>query len=215
MLTILVLVCSIISTPDWHDCVIATSLRHDFIGQTQLPFACQHDGMVFIAEHYRLRDGIDYPKVIPSRPETEQCRLMPLDLVAGRRASSNDFPSADDVAVAIVAAARSEGEDPIACAQGALGLRCRHYAMAVLQEAFPVARKIRLAFVVGGAHGHAYNPRPFWFNVADLNEIRREYRRLGGSSAGIVPIERPLGASVTAEFNGDPSPDRSALAAAI
>lgn len=74
------------------------------------------------------------------------------------------MPTADQVARAIVAAARETGEDPIACASGkathtgqglkvtdrvSRAIRCRHYAMHALVRAFPGLPRETYARLVG------------------------------------------------------------------
>lgn len=62
----------------------------------------------------------------------------------------NQFPTADDVAVAIVAACRQTGEDPVSCAEGIYTVRrARHYAMHALARVFPEAMRRSLARCVG------------------------------------------------------------------
>lgn len=46
-------------------------------------------------------------------------------------------PTADDVAIAIVAACRETGESPVDCASRAPELRARKYTMLALAEVFP------------------------------------------------------------------------------
>lgn len=62
---------------------------------------------------------------------------------------SVSYPSADDVARAIVAAARETGECPILCVEGGWGLRCRHYAAHALMRVYPDMLTSTLARVVG------------------------------------------------------------------
>jgi hypothetical protein len=54
------------------------------------------------------------------------------------------FPTADQIALAIVTACRLFGEDPFAVCSGELGMRARHVAMEALVIAFPEARRAGL-----------------------------------------------------------------------
>lgn len=63
-------------------------------------------------------------------------------------------PTADDVAIAIVAACRETGDDPIDTANGGLGInrstnRARHYALHALIHVFPKANRTDLCRLVG------------------------------------------------------------------
>ena len=63
-------------------------------------------------------------------------------------------PTADDVAVAIVASCRETGDDPMSTASGGLGIgratnRARHYALHALIHVFPVANRYRVCRWVG------------------------------------------------------------------
>jgi hypothetical protein len=59
------------------------------------------------------------------------------------------FPSADQIATAIVIAGRLTGEDPVAVASGEMGLHARHVAMDALCRAFPDARRAGLGRCCG------------------------------------------------------------------
>lgn len=66
------------------------------------------------------------------------------------RWSNGPFPSAHQIAIAIVAAARLHGEDPVKVAFGRGGVaRARVFSYAALVAAFPDARKTGLAKAVG------------------------------------------------------------------
>lgn len=72
-------------------------------------------------------------------------------------------PTADDVAVAVVAACQETGDDPISTHQGGLGVgratnRARHYALHALVHVFPHANRLRLCEWVGCPG----KPGPFW-----------------------------------------------------
>lgn len=70
------------------------------------------------------------------------------------------LPTADDVARAIVAAARETGEDPIDCIKRVAGRRCRHYAMHALLHVFQDLGREPAAHLVGCPA----LPRSFWYN---------------------------------------------------
>jgi hypothetical protein len=61
------------------------------------------------------------------------------------------FPTADQIAMALVTACRLTGDNPIAVVQGERGprARARHVAFDALIEAFPDARKVGLAKCLG------------------------------------------------------------------
>ena len=61
------------------------------------------------------------------------------------------YPSADQVARAVVTAARLCDEDPIACVGGAHGLRSRYYVMRALHAVFPDVLQKKIASYVGVA----------------------------------------------------------------
>lgn len=59
------------------------------------------------------------------------------------------IPTADDVAIAIVTAARLTGEDPLLVADANAELQCRHYVVHALAAIFPLLPTKRLGFLVG------------------------------------------------------------------
>ncbi|HEY8214687.1 MAG TPA: hypothetical protein VIG36_11225 [Methylocystis sp.] len=78
------------------------------------------------------------------------------------------FCTADEIATAIVAAARIEGEDPEAIARGLLGSRARWYAFAALVDRFPENDYRAIALGVG------------IFNINSMSAARaqlKSYRR--------------------------------------
>ena len=87
------------------------------------------------------------------------------------------FPTADQIAIALVAAARALNEDPIAVARGVAGVRSRHVALGALVAAFPDARRVGLARCLGyptppsaqAAVIHAKKAR--WWNELLVDEI--------------------------------------------
>jgi len=95
-------------------------------------------------------------------------------------------PTADDVAQIIVAAARAEGEDPLAVAQGRWRCRSRVYAFISLGVDFPAAPRISLMRMCGAPPGHEGSMivsalqiarrirgrAVTWYSVARLNDIR-------------------------------------------
>lgn len=69
-------------------------------------------------------------------------------------------PSADDVAIAIVAACRETGDDPVCVAEGIWShMKARHYAMHALIHVFPKASREKIAGYVGG-----HRPKQFLAN---------------------------------------------------
>lgn len=97
------------------------------------------------------------------------------------------MPTADDVARAIVAAARETGENPIDCAMkvrssrvsGRKGMYCRHYAMHALAELFPSIDKGVLASFVGPpiqAKAFWYSSLEYIYRPMVLNRSRRRAR---------------------------------------
>ncbi len=77
------------------------------------------------------------------------------------------IPTADDIAIAIVAACRETGEDPVACVSKSYNIRARHYALWALVSFFhPETQdeKDQLARLVG-APG---KPHQFWGNSAQV-----------------------------------------------
>lgn len=70
------------------------------------------------------------------------------------------FPTADQVATAIVTAARLTGESPVACIAGEGGMHCRCFALEALKSVFPEARVAGLARCVG------FNPATYGGSMA-------------------------------------------------
>jgi hypothetical protein len=87
------------------------------------------------------------------------------------------FPTADQIAQAVVAAARLQREDPIAAVRGAPGARCRAVAYEALRSAFADARRGGLARLVGfrdatsGAVAIASAKRCSWWSDDAVDEI--------------------------------------------
>jgi hypothetical protein len=117
------------------------------------------------------------------------------------------MPTADQVACAIVAAARETGEDPIACARGLGELRCRHYALHALCHVFgdpalrtPIARMVgspskpsafyraSVWYVLGEGPQGAKVKKPWW----DAAVLGRVIDALGEvARLPMRPIEEP------------------------
>ncbi len=89
----------------------------------------------------------------------------------------DDFPNADQVATAIVEAARLTGENPQLCALARGGLRCRAIAMEALCLAFPTARRPGLARCVGYPKAAAFHgwlasaKRASWWREEWVDEV--------------------------------------------
>lgn len=86
------------------------------------------------------------------------------------------FPTADEVATAIVAAARLTGEDPVACIAGAPALRCRAFAFEALRSVFPEARVAGLGRCVGwqpsSTHGQIASAKTrSWWSDDAVDEV--------------------------------------------
>lgn len=98
-----------------------------------------------------------------------------------------EFPSADDIAIAIIAACRQTGENPEDVALGSVAQRARRYAYKVLTTQFPLARKIGLAKAVGASafEAYPYAKPESWFKIAVENATRRLYMEMGGSIRGL------------------------------
>jgi hypothetical protein len=77
------------------------------------------------------------------------------------------FPSADEIATAVVTACRLTGEDPVACVRGELGVRGRHVALDALLAAFPEARREGLGRCLG--YG---SPRAAQGNLIGARKLR-------------------------------------------
>lgn len=56
-----------------------------------------------------------------------------------------DFPTADQIGLAVVTAARLLGDDPEAVIKGEMGCRSRHVVMDALMITFPTANRTSLA----------------------------------------------------------------------
>jgi hypothetical protein len=87
------------------------------------------------------------------------------------------FPTADQIALAIVTACRIFGEDPIALVKGRSGTRARQIAFAALMEVFPKARRAGLGACLGfgtprAAQGQTMTSRKLkWWNELWVDEV--------------------------------------------
>lgn len=87
------------------------------------------------------------------------------------------FPTADQIALAVVMAARLHGEDPIAIVRGGGGTRARAVAFDALASAFDRAPKIRLARCCGYPSPHSSYAllqkaqSQKWWSEDDVDEI--------------------------------------------
>lgn len=87
------------------------------------------------------------------------------------------FPCADQIALALVAAARMHGEDPLDVARGIPGARSRVVAYDALRSVFPDARRAGMARLVGfrdgtaGAVAVAVAKRARWWRDEAVDEI--------------------------------------------
>jgi len=147
-------------------------------------------------------------------------------------------PTADDVALAIVMAARFYGEDPIGIARGHGSRGTREAAFCALELCFPWAKKASLVRMVTGGKTFLTNFRKGWtrdarqagyklqLQIADAIHAQRNGRSLVvvadeppvsvvTKQAACVLTTRRKPASdyeiVTAGLMGDPPPCRSAL----
>lgn len=105
------------------------------------------------------------------------------------------FPDADQIALALVAAARMHCEDPLAVARGVTGSRARIVAYDALRSVFPDARREGMARLVGfrdgtaGAAGVAVAKRARWWRDEAVDEIVGQL--LGGGSDADEPDPEP------------------------
>lgn len=76
------------------------------------------------------------------------------------------MPTAHHIALAIVAACRATGEDPIECASGKLKMRSRHYAYTALRKLFPSLDGIALARMVGFGKKACKGPIAYYLRLA-------------------------------------------------
>lgn len=133
------------------------------------------------------------------------------------------YPSAREVAVTIIAAARLWREDPVLTAEGYGHMRGRHLALAALIAAFPDAPKRHLAMCCGfrqvnladnAVYGIAPSraKRKVWFRDSDVAIIKTAlYAEIGRSIAPPpIPAERPTADSAP---KSEPSAAAKAIAA--
>jgi hypothetical protein len=71
MLTTIVLLCSMLSTPGHEMCVRENAIRWEKLGTAPNDFACEVDGMIFAAQHYEVDVATQYVKVLCVRPSRD------------------------------------------------------------------------------------------------------------------------------------------------
>lgn len=148
------------------------------------------------------------------------------------------MPTADHIAIAIIAACRETGADPEQVAMGATNKAGRHgdhsitharaYAALALAAVFDCGRPA-IARMVGSRHPNAYmsgldfarkrGDMRWWDDAAFMRVVTAvetiPLPRLKLPTLYADPIlpkpRRPLGACLTEELMGDPAPARSAL----
>jgi hypothetical protein len=87
------------------------------------------------------------------------------------------FPTADQIALAIVTACRLFGEDPVALCKGEYGIRARLIAYDALMTAFPDARRAGLGECLAfgtprSAQGQVVTSRKLkWWSEIAVDEI--------------------------------------------
>jgi hypothetical protein len=73
---LILLVCSLVATPDRRDCTVDRSLRHEAVGQVDGAAECQRAGTMILPQWAaRIDPATQYPKI--------EC--VRLDLLEGRR----------------------------------------------------------------------------------------------------------------------------------
>lgn len=134
------------------------------------------------------------------------------------------FCMADEIATAIVTAARLEGENPEAIARGAQGSRARWYAFAALVDAFPSNDYRAIAVGVGiftqstmvGSRALLASYRrgkgPSWWDEAKVDAVREALARL---ATQLVIAAHPVSPRVQAASAGDPAPSLPAPAPCV
>lgn len=126
------------------------------------------------------------------------------------------FCTADEIAIAVVAASRIEGENPLKVIRGEYGSHARWFAIAALVETFPKADREAIGRGCGirnktvaescGSVVHTKRRRTWWNESA----VSRVMAALVG--AGLPDARRIEHRETRASINlGDPAPGRSAL----
>jgi hypothetical protein len=87
------------------------------------------------------------------------------------------LPTADHIAVAIVAACQQTDEDPVKCAQRGSKIRARHYAMHALVRVFPAAPKRKIANWCGAYYEASKFYENSCTNTANPNASRLAKRK--------------------------------------
>lgn len=150
----------------------------------------------------------------------------------------SDFPTADDVARAIVAACRETGDDPIRAASGLVGgahgttIRARHYALHALLHTFPKLPRGIAAKLVGAPGNPVTFYHNSWHQVVRPRASASGHMALWWNDAAYARVidaicgpkkfrlaehlttrrqARSDAADVTASIMGDPPRNRSAL----
>lgn len=114
-------------------------------------------------------------------------------MAKGPKAAGARFPTADDVARAILAACRETGEDPLAVASGKIDQRARHYALNALKAIFPDARSRSISRMCGGpAYAFYSYSRYKVFRVAKWWDESAFERVLAATSTPILQGDEPL-----------------------
>lgn len=132
------------------------------------------------------------------------------------------IPSADDVAIAVVVAAREYGESPLAVFSPEPNLNFRRAAFCALEMCFPNFSKRRLQVMIGAPPGFlssyergvpkaARQRRIRVQHLAAEAVFRQREERMSLGDVAEAQRRRPLGENVTAKAMGDPPFERSAL----
>jgi len=145
------------------------------------------------------------------------------------------YPSADEVARAIVVACRMCGEDPIQLAEGRKGLRSRYYVFGAIREAYPDLPPKGVGLMLGltPAASRQFPSNYYlqfigrkYFDQWLLDRVRAELSPPTGpmpaapvltirpsltSASGRRYIPPAIASDKTGALMGDPPPGRSAL----
>lgn len=111
------------------------------------------------------------------------------------------FCTADEIATALVAAARIEGECPIANAEGVYGLRARWFAMAALFDLFPQCEMCQIARGCGVSRASAMNARAqitshrrkrtSWWDETKVGAVKTALAAAGYGQSAAPPAPPP------------------------
>ena len=133
------------------------------------------------------------------------------------------YCTADEIAVAIVAAARLEGENPEEIAQGSFGSRARWFAFAALVDSFPDNDYRALALGVGIFNINSMvsaratlasywrGKAPKWWDEAKVERVRATLAKILGRPVdqSATPVDVGPGSIAAAPPAVDKSPDKS------